>query len=138
MVKQYGEEHPIAMQAFMLAFEYSPQWMKDEAYAMAEQYLPKPSGCLDSGEPVYSLQDIAKHHDVPYEQAEQDLLTMMQQRKELGLSTDGVLINAAVHKIQWGQTMKDLFIDLIKGLLMGVFFTFLFVAIAVLGGFYHA
>jgi xanthosine utilization system XapX-like protein len=33
--------------------------------------------------------------------------------------------------------MKDLFIDLIKGLLMGVIFTFLFVAIAVLGGFYH-
>ena len=88
------------VQAFMLAFEYSPQWMKDEAYAMAEQYLPKPSGCLDSGEPVYSLQDIAKHHDVPYEQAEQDLLTMMQQREELGLSTDGVLINAHVNRIQ--------------------------------------
>jgi len=27
-------------------------------------------------------------------------LQMMQQRKELGLSTDGVLINAVVHKIQ--------------------------------------
>lgn len=30
--------------------------------------------------------------------------------------------------------MKDLFIDLIKGLLMGVFFTFLFFAIAVKEG----
>jgi arylsulfatase A-like enzyme len=100
MVKQYGEEHPIAMQAFMLAFEYSPQWMKDEAYAMAEEYLPKPSGYLDNGEPVYNLQDIAKHHDIPFEQAEQDLLTMMQQREELGLSTDGVLINAHVNRIQ--------------------------------------
>ena len=33
--------------------------------------------------------------------------------------------------------MKDLFIDLIKGLLIGAFFTFLFFAIAVIGGFYH-
>ena len=36
MVKQCGEEHPIAMQAFMLAFEYSPQWMKDEYAAVKE------------------------------------------------------------------------------------------------------
>ena len=100
MVKQYGEEHPIAMQAFMLAFEYSPQWMKDEAYAMADEYLPKTSGYLDNGEPVYSLQDIAKHHGVSFEEAEKNLLTMMQNRDELGLSTDGVLINAHVNRIQ--------------------------------------
>lgn len=100
MVQQYGEEHPIAMQAFMLAFEYSPQWMKDEAYAMAEEYLPKPSGYLDNGEPVYSLADIAKHHDIPFEQAEQDLLNMMQNRKELGLSNDGILTDAHINRIQ--------------------------------------
>ena len=94
MVKQYGEEHLITMQAFMLAFEYSPQHLKDEAFKMAEQYLPKPSGCLDSGQPVYNLQDIAKHHGVSFEEVEQNILNMMQQRKELGLSTDGVLINA--------------------------------------------
>ena len=100
MVKQYGEEHPITMQAFMLAFEYSPQHLKDEAFKMAEQYLPKPSGCLDSGQPVYNLKDIADHHGMTFEEAEKNLLNMMQQRKELGLSTDGVLINTAVNPIQ--------------------------------------
>ena len=100
MVKQYGEEHPITMQAFMLAFEYSPQHLKDEAYKMAEQYLPKPSGCLDNGQPVYNLQDIADHHGITFEEAETNLLNMMQQREELGLSTDGVLINANVNPIQ--------------------------------------
>ena len=100
MVKLHGEEHPITMQAFMLAFEYSPQHLKDEAFKMAEQYLPKPSGCLDNGQPVYNLQDIADHNGVTFEEAEKNLLNMMQQRKELGLSTDGVLINATVNPIQ--------------------------------------
>lgn len=100
MVKQYGEEHPITMQAFMLAFEYSPQHFKDEAFKMAEQYLPKPSGCLDNGQPVYNLKDLADHNCVTFEEAEKNLLNMMQQRKELGLSTDGVLINATVNPIQ--------------------------------------
>lgn len=100
MVKQYGEEHPITMQAFMLAFEYSPQQLKDEAFKMAEQHLPKPSGCLESGQPVYNLQDIADHNGVTFEEAEKNLLNMMQQRKELGLSTNGILINATVNRIQ--------------------------------------
>ena len=100
MVKQYGEEHPITMQAFMLAFEYSPQHLKDEAFKMAEQYLPKPSGCLDNGQPVYNLKDLADHNGVTFEEAEKNLLNMMQQRKELGLSTDGVLINATMNRIQ--------------------------------------
>ena len=92
-VQQYGEEHPIAMQAFMLAFELSPQHLKDEAYKMAEQYLPKPSRCLDNGQPVYNLQDIADHHGITFEEAEQRLLQMMDNRQQVGLSNDGILIN---------------------------------------------
>ena len=91
MAKQYGEEHPIAMQAFMLAFELSPQHLKDEAYKMAEQHLPKPSGCLDNGQLVYNPKDLADHYDNSFKEAEASLLNMMQQRKEHGLSTDDVL-----------------------------------------------
>jgi hypothetical protein len=91
MVKQYGEEHPITMQAFMLAFEYSPQQLKDEAFKMAEQHLPKPSGCLDNGQPVYNSKDLADHYDISFKEAETSLLNMMQQRKEHGLSSDDVL-----------------------------------------------
>ena len=43
---------------------------------------------------------IAKHHGVSFEEAEKNLLTMMQNRDELGLSKDGVLINAHVNRIQ--------------------------------------
>ena len=91
MVQQYGEEHPIAMQAFMLAFECSPQHLKDEAYKMAEQHLPKPSGCLDNGQLVYNSKDLADHYDISFKEAEASLFNMMQQRKEHGLSTDDVL-----------------------------------------------
>ena len=91
MVKLHGEEHPITMQAFMLAFEYSPQQLKDEAFKMAEQHLPKPSGCLDNGQPVYNSKDLADHYDISFKEAETSLLNMMQQRKEHGLSSDDVL-----------------------------------------------
>ena len=94
MMKLHGEEHPIAMQAFMLAYEYAPPWMKDEAYKMA------PSGCLDSGQPVYNLQDITNYCSVTFEEAEMNILSMMQQRKELALSTDVLLINANLNSIQ--------------------------------------
>lgn len=99
MVKQYGEEHPIAIQAFMLAFELSPQHLKDEAYKMAEQHLPKPSGCLDNGQLVYNSKDLADHYDISFKQAETSLLNMMQQRKEHGLSADDVLSFALANMI---------------------------------------
>ncbi|WP_168382305.1 hypothetical protein [Acinetobacter indicus] len=100
MVKQYGEEHPIAIQAFMLAFELSPQHLKDEAYKMAEQHLPKPSGCLDNGQLVYNSKDLADHYDISFKQAETSLLNMMQQRKEHGLSADDVLSFALANMIR--------------------------------------
>ena len=100
MVKQYGEEHPIAIQAFMLAFELSPQHLKDEADKMTEQQLPKPSGCLDNGQLVYNSKDLADHYDISFKEAETSLLNMMQQRKEHGLSTDDVLSFALANMIR--------------------------------------
>ena len=102
MVKQYGDDHPITEQALILTMHYTPEHIKEEMHQKAKELnlLPPPSGYTDDGEPMYRLEDIAKHHDIPFEQAEQDLLTMMQQREELGLSTDGVLINAHVNRIQ--------------------------------------
>ena len=42
---------------------------------------------------MYSLEDIAKHFDISFEEAEQRLLQMMDNRQKVGLSNDGVLIN---------------------------------------------
>ena len=42
---------------------------------------------------MYSLEDIAKHFGISFEEAEQRLLQMMDNRQKVGLSNDGVLIN---------------------------------------------
>ncbi|AXY58832.1 hypothetical protein [Acinetobacter sp. WCHAc010052] len=95
MLKQYGEGHPITEQAFMLTLHYTPEHIKAEMDAKAKELnlLPPVSGYTDEGEPMYSLEDIAKHFGISFEEAEQQLLQMIDNRQQVGLSNDGVLIN---------------------------------------------
>lgn len=95
MVKQYGDEHPITEQAFILTMHYTPEHIKEEMHQKAKELnlLPPPSGYTDEGDPMYSLEDIAKHFGISFEEAEQHLLQMMDNRQRVGLSNDGVLIN---------------------------------------------
>ena len=95
MVKQYGDDHPITEQAFILTMHYTPEHIKEEMHQKAKELnlLPPPSGYTDDGEPMYSLKDIAKHFGISFEEAEQRLLQMMDNRQKVGLSNDGVLIN---------------------------------------------
>ena len=95
MVKQYGDDHPITEQAFILTMHYTPEHIKEEMHQKAKELnlLPPVSGYTDEGDPMYSLEDIAKHFDISFEEAEQRLLQMMDNRQQVGLSNDGVLIN---------------------------------------------
>ena len=95
MVKQYGDDHPITEQAFILTMHYTPEHIKEEMHQKAKELnlLPPVSGYTDEGDPMYSLEDIAKHFDISFEEAEQRLLQMMDNRQKVGLSNDGVLIN---------------------------------------------
>ena len=95
MVKQYGDDHPITEQAFILTMHYTPEHIKEEMHQKAKELnlLPPPSGYTDEGDPMYSLEDIAKHFGISFEEAEQHLLQMMDNRQQVGLSNDGVLIN---------------------------------------------
>ena len=95
MLEQYGEHHPITEQAFILTMHYTPEHIKEEMHQKAKELnlLPPPSGYTDDGEPMYSLEDIAKHFGISFEEAEQRLLQMMDNRQKAGLSNDGVLIN---------------------------------------------
>ena len=95
MVKQYGDDHPITEQAFILTVHYTPEHIKEEMHQKAKELnlLPPPSGYTDEGDPMYSLEDIAKHFGISFEEAEQHLLQMMDNRQKVGLSNDGVLIN---------------------------------------------
>lgn len=99
MLKQYGERHPITEQAFMMTLHYTPEHIKAEMNAKAKELnlLPSPSGYTDEGDPMYSLEDIAKHLDISFEEAEQQLLKMMDNRQQVGLSNDGILINSDIH-----------------------------------------
>ena len=96
---QYGEHHPITEQALMLTMHYTPEHIKEEMHQKAKELnlLPPPSGYTDDGEPMYQLEDIAKHFGISFEEAEQRLLQMMDNRQQVGLSNDGVLINSDIH-----------------------------------------
>ena len=95
MIKQYGDDHPITEQALMLTMHYTPEHIKEEMHQKAKELnlLPPPSGYTDDGEPMYQLEDIAKHFGISFEEAEQRLLQMMDNRQQVGLSNDGILIN---------------------------------------------
>ena len=95
MLDQYGEHHPITEQALILTMHYTPEHIKEEMHQKAKELnlLPPPSGYTDDGEPMYQLEDIAKHFGISFEEAEQQLLQMMSNRQQVGLSNDGVLIN---------------------------------------------
>ena len=99
MVKQYGNDHPITEQAFILTLHYTPEHIKAEMHEQAKELnlLPSVSGYTDDGQPMYRLEDIAKHLDMSVEDAEQHLLQMMDNRQQVGLSNDGILINSNIH-----------------------------------------
>ena len=99
MVKQYGDDHPITEQALMLTLNYTPEHIKVEMDAKAKELnlLPPVTGYTDDGEAVYSLEDIAKHFGISFEEAEQHLLQMMDNRQKVGLSSDGVLTGSSVN-----------------------------------------
>lgn len=104
MLAQYGEHHPITDQAFLLTMHYMPEQIKVEMDAKAKELnlLPPVTGYTDDGEAVYSLEDIAKHFGISFEEAEQHLLQMMDNRQKVGLSSDGVLtgLNVNINRVQ--------------------------------------
>lgn len=104
MLDQYGEHHPITEQAFLLTLHYTPEHIKAEMDAKAKELnlLPPPSGYTDDGEPMFSLEDIAKHLGISFEEAEHKLLSLMDNRQQVGLSDDGVFVNSdlKINRIQ--------------------------------------
>lgn len=99
MLVQYGEDHAITEQAFILTMHYTPDHIKAEMSAKAKELnlLPPVSGYTDDGEAMYSLDDIAKHFGISIDDAEQHLLQMMDNRQKVGLSNDGILMNSNIH-----------------------------------------
>ncbi|OUY09026.1 hypothetical protein [Acinetobacter populi] len=99
MLAQYGNDHPITEQAFLLTLHYTPDHIKAEMNAKAKEMnlLPPVSAYTDDGQPMYDLRDIARHFGISFEEAEQKLLSMLHNRQQVGLSNDGVLINSDIN-----------------------------------------
>lgn len=99
MLAQYGEHHPITEQALILTMHYTPEHIKAEMHQKAKELnlLPPVSGYTDDGEPMYRLEDIAKHLGMSFEEAEQHLLQMMNNRQKVGLSNDAIFMGSNIH-----------------------------------------
>ena len=81
--ERLGDDHIEARNAFVDAMDLAPKWFADEAHAMAKQMglIPDPTGYLDNGDPVYSLESIAKAHGITIEEADQAVQEMRLHRR---------------------------------------------------------
>lgn len=96
IAEKHGEESEQARDAFTTAMMKAPKWFQDEANAMAQEMglIPaQPSGYSDDGQPLYTLDDLAKTLGISYEEAEAQVHKLTKQRTAAGLSNDGILIN---------------------------------------------
>lgn len=90
---QHGEDSEQARYAFTQAMLKAPDWFQDEANVIAEKMglMPaQPSGYSDEGEPLYTLEDLAKTLGISYEEAEAQMHKLIDQRNAAGLSIDGI------------------------------------------------
>ena len=91
IAKIHGEKSEQARDAFTFAMMKAPRWFQDEANEMAEKMglIPeKPSGYSDSGEPLYTISDLAKKLEISVEEAIEQLERLLKQREKMGLSND--------------------------------------------------
>jgi hypothetical protein len=74
-----GDESDKARIAFTKAVLKAPKWFADEARPMVKEMelIPAPTGYLDDGQPIFSLNDLAKTLDIPIEQAEKSMFEMV-------------------------------------------------------------
>ena len=99
MLKHYGDDHSITQQAFTLVLHHTPEHVKDEMDAKAKELnlLPPISGYTDDDQPMYRLEDIAKHLDMSVEDVEKQLLQVMESRQKLGLSNDAIFMGSKIN-----------------------------------------
>ena len=98
---QYGESSQQAQDAWLKAIVLAPQWFMDEhAGPIAEQMglLPSaPAGYDEAGQPVYTLNQIAHLQGITPEQAEKNLLKLMQAKQDAGQPLDGIRTGQPAH-----------------------------------------
>ncbi|MCH7380651.1 helix-turn-helix domain-containing protein [Acinetobacter higginsii] len=96
-----GVETDEARAQFAKVIMLAPDWFNDMAMAEIDKMnlLPKPTHYTDNGEPVFSVEQIAKHLGVTIEDAQKSLDMLIDKRTELGLETP-LVDPTTINKIQ--------------------------------------
>lgn len=95
---QHGEDSEQARDAFTAAMLKAPDWFKDEMKDKAQEMglIPaKPSGYSDEGEPIYTLEDVARTLGISDEEAEARLHKLIAQCEAAGLSSDVIIYHGS-------------------------------------------
>lgn len=95
IVRQYGDDSQEQRRAMAILMEVSPPHIIEEIHGIACDMgiMPAPTGCLDDGTRLFSLNEIAANLGVPPEEAERALQQMLADREALGLSNAGIVTN---------------------------------------------
>src|SRR5690606_30816753 len=118
ILKQY-RVFLIIEQALFLMVYYKPEQIKAEMNTKAKELklLPSASGYRDEGEPMYQLEDIAKYLYISFEDNEQHLFQIIDNRQKVVLPNDGALIslNINTNYVQLGIITR-LVLDIFLGI----------------------
>lgn len=92
----YGDESPEAIKCFRQSIKLMPEAMQAELTASAHSLglIPKPSAYTDTNLPLYKVEDIAKHLNLPTDLIE-DTLNEIEQDVGTSLKFSG-----PVHRLQ--------------------------------------
>lgn len=97
-----GIETDEARDQFAKAMLLAPDWFHEMAMSEAKTMglIPKATHCLENGEPVFSLEEIAAHLGISLEDAQKSLNKLITQREEMGLEGVRAIDPSTVNKIQ--------------------------------------
>lgn len=100
--KRLGDDHAEVNKALTKALSIAPDWFRGEMHTKANEMglIPEPAGYLDNGDPVYSLESVAKAHGISIEEAELGMTEMLSARAELGLSSEVITDHSLVNRRQ--------------------------------------
>jgi hypothetical protein len=101
--KKYGASSEQAKELLTHALLIAPPAFLEDLEKMVNEMnlIPEPSGYLEDGTPMVSLEDLARHLNIPPEKAVASMEKLLAKRAELGMQTDGLVVQSdQIHRRQ--------------------------------------
>ena len=99
-VEALGQDHPQAKRAMQRAMSLAPRTLLDTMQAKAKELglMPEPDGYLDNGQPLYSLEAIARQNGMTVEEVQAGIEEMLETCGDLPVMAP--IDPARVHRVQ--------------------------------------